>query len=520
MVAFVPQRVRKRDRQGLFIFNEKDFHQLGPAKGVPTSFARDKILAPMRLEYTQNLRLEQRLVQSPQMIQAMQVLQLTTPELLERIDTELEENPFLESGAEVDETPDIDHPAKDENAKEVEETPLEEAYDLDAPLLEAFRGEGPVGRANSGGDEDFDAMQQVAAPEEQGTGSIMSELRIRDIDAEEIEHAGLLLAQLDERGFLPQGLEPMARMIDVPVEELEEALEDLREVSHPALGAVDLREAYLLQLEALPGAHELAEAVVSEHFDDLLANKLPLIAEALQADLADLREAIEVLAGLDSRPIAGFGDDTGSLILPDVIVDEVDGEYEIRLTREGLPELRLSKAARDMLEKAKEDKRLHGFLMKKLERARWFLDAVNHRRESLLRIATAIVQRQREFLDYGPEKLRPLKMQEIADVVGVHISTVSRAIRGKFAQTPQGILPLKAFFSGGQRTSRGGQRSRVSIQERIKAIVDSEDRSAPLSDEEIVRILRERDGIKVARRTITKYRKALSIPASTMRRSY
>lgn len=468
----------------------------------------------MRLEYTQNLRLEQRLVQSPQMIQAMQVLQLTTPELLDRIDSELEDNPFLESGAEREESDpesssDSDH----------EEAPLEEAFDLDEPLLEAFRGEGPVGRAG-GGEEEFDALQQVAAPEADGTDGIMSELRIRDIDAEEIEHAGLLLAQLDERGFLPQGLEPMAKMIDVPVEELEEALEDLREVSHPALGAIDLRECYLLQLEALPGAHELAEAIVHDHFDELLANKLPQIAEALETDLADLREAIEVLADLDSRPIAGFGDDTGALILPDVVVEEKDGEYEVRLTREGLPELRLSKAARDMLEKAKDDKRLHGFLMKKLERARWFLDAVNHRRESLLRIATAIVQRQREFLDYGPEKLRPLKMQEIADAVGVHISTVSRAIRGKFAQTPQGILPLKAFFSGGQRTSRGGQRSRVAIQERIKAIVDAEDRSAPLSDEEIVRILRERDGIKVARRTITKYRKALGIPASTMRRSY
>ena len=469
----------------------------------------------MRLEYTQNLRLEQRLVQSPQMIQAMQVLQLTTPELLDRIDAELEDNPFLESGTEQEERAS----SESETESERDDASLEEAYDLDEPLLEAFRGEGPVGRA-SGGEEEFDALQQVAAPEAGGTDGIMTELRIRDIDAEEIEHAGLLLAQLDERGFLPQGLEPMAKMIDVPVEELEEALEDLREVSHPALGAVDLRECYLLQLEALPGAHELAEAIVHDHFDELLANKLPQIADALETDLADLREAIEVLAGLDSRPIAGFGDDTGALILPDVIVQEKDGEYEVTLTREGLPELRLSKAARDMLEKAKGDKRLHGFLMKKLERARWFLDAVNHRRESLLRIATAIVQRQREFLDYGPEKLRPLKMQEIADAVGVHISTVSRAIRGKFAQTPQGILPLKAFFSGGQRTSRGGQRSRVAIQERIKAIVDAEDRSAPLSDEEIVRILRERDGIKVARRTITKYRKALGIPASTMRRSY
>jgi len=471
----------------------------------------------MRLEYTQNLRLEQRLVQSPQMIQAMQVLQLTTPELIERIEAELEDNPFLESGLLDEESEGT--PAVPSSEAAEERPSSEEAFDLDEPLLESFRGEGPTGRG-SGNDNDYDALQQVAAPEAEGTGSILSELRIRDIDAEEIEHAGMLLSQLDDRGFLPQGLEPLSLRLDVPVSELELALEDLRAVSHPALGATDLRDCYLLQLASLAGSHELAEAVVADHFDELLANKLPQIAESLHVDLNEVRDAIEVLAGLDSRPLAALGEDTGTLISPDVVVEEVNGEYEVSLTREGLPEIRLSSAAREALDKAKNDKRMHGFLMKKLERARWFLDAVNHRRESLLRIATAIVQRQREFLDYGPEKLRPLKMQEIADAVGVHISTVSRAIRGKFAQTPQGILPLKALFSGGQRTSRGGQRSRVAIQERIKAIVDAEDRSAPLSDEEIGRILRERDGIKVARRTITKYRKALGIPSSTMRRSY
>lgn len=464
----------------------------------------------MRLEYTQNLRLEQKLVQSPQMIQAMQVLQLTTPELLDRIDEEIEDNPFLESGPE----------GEDEGPRDQKEEAGDEAYDLDEPLLEAFRGEGPSGGRSAADEDGYDALQQVAAPEDDGPDEIMSELRIQDIDDDEIEHAELLLSQLDERGYLPQGLEPLARIADVPVEELEEALEDLREVSHPALGARDLREGFLLQLEHLPGEHERAEAVVRDHFDELLANKLPQIAEALGIGVDELRRELEVIATLDARPLAEFGDDVAMRISPDVLVEEVDGEYQVRLAREGLPELRLSAKARELLDKAKSDKKLHAFLMKKLERARWFLDAVNHRRESLLKIATAIVQRQREFLDYGAEKLRPLKMQEVADVVGVHISTVSRAIRGKFAQTPQGILPLKSFFSGGQRTSRGGQRSRVAIHERIKAIVDAEDRSAPLSDEEIMRILKERDGIKVARRTVTKYRKALNIPASTMRRAY
>jgi RNA polymerase sigma-54 factor len=483
--------------------------------------------------------MEQRLVQSPQMIQAMQILQLTTPELMHRIEAELEENPFLESANSEDgpsmgtsavespagstETPaDSQADGAEVDAAAVEEPPSpEEVFGMEEPLLEAFRGEGPSGRGTGGsGDEDFDALQNVAAPEMSGTGNILSELRVDDIDASEIEHADLLLRNLDERGFLVHGLEPFSQLTKVPLSELELALDDLRQVSHPALGARDLQECYLLQLEAMSGVHRHAELLIRDHFDELLANKLPQIAASMKIDMEELREIIEEISHLDSRPLADYIPDNSITISPDVIVELIGEEYQVRLVREGLPELRLSEAARDALEKAKTDKKLHLYLMKKLERARWFLDAVNHRRESLLKISTAIVQRQREFLDYGPQRLRPLKMQEIADVVGVHISTISRAIRGKFAQTPQGILALKAFFSGGQATSRGGQRSRVAIHERIKDIVEAEDRRSPLSDEEIARVLRERDGIKVARRTVTKYRKAMDIPSSTMRKAF
>jgi RNA polymerase sigma-54 factor len=208
-------------------------------------------------------------------------------------------------------------------------------------------------------------------------------------------------------------------------------------------------------------------------------------------------------------------------IQPDVLISQNErGEYEVSLTRDGLPDLRLSKNAQLALEKARNDKRLHSFLLKKIERARWFLDAVGQRRETLLKISKVLVQRQREFLDYGMEKLKPLKMQEVADLVSVHISTVSRATRGKWAQTPQGILPLKDFFSGGQANTDGGSTSRIAIQKRIQQIVSAEDKTAPLSDEEIIKILKNRDGIKVARRTVTKYRKSLDIPSSTMRRNF
>ncbi len=471
----------------------------------------------MRLEYRQDQRMEQRLLQSPQMIQAMQILQLTTPELLERIETELEDNPFLatapgesEDGEGAAETSPSDSEAG-EDGEELPELP-------DIRWLEGMRG--GSGRSRDG-EASFDPVQALAAPEELSIDSILAELRVAEVEEPVLRAAEAILSALDERGFLPEGLEPLAEEEELPLDVLEEALQRLRQAAHPALGARDLQEGYLLQLEALPERQPVAEALVREHFGDLLANRMPQIAKALGVSLTEVREALAVLGGLDSRPLADLEPDHNMPIVPDVLIEpDEDGGYRVELARDGLPELRLSPQAREALEKARSDRRLYEFLLKKIERARWFLDAVEQRRQTLRRICEALVKHQREFLDYGPEKLRPLKMQEIADEVGVHISTVSRAIRGKYAQTPQGILPLKGFFSGGQRTSGGGQRSRVSIQERVREIVEAEDKRSPLSDEEIVRILRERDGVKVARRTVTKYRLAMGIPSSNLRRSY
>ena len=473
---------------------------------------------PMRLEYNQNLRLEQRLTQSPQMIQAMQILQLTAPELLDRIEAELEDNPFLEVGEDPREE---DREARDDDGPEPEvgeeEPDLSDLGSLDN-LLEAA----PSGtRSGAGEEQTWDPVQQVAAPEVQSAESILAELRVRDFVPQVVRDAELALSFLDPRGFLADGLDEVAEVTGVPAERLQVAIAAMREVAHPALGARDLRECFLLQLEAMPEQDYLARKILVDYFDDLLANRLPQIAKAEEVPLDEVRHALEVLALFDSRPLADFQPDHNAIIRPDVLVEE-DGRdgYEVRLAGEDLPEVRLTRKAHQILEHARDDKRLHGFLVKKIERARWFLDAVNQRRETLLRISRELVARQHGFLTYGPERMEPLKMQEVADVVGVHISTVSRAIRGKHAQTPQGILPLKSFFSGGQRTSRGGARSRVAIQERIREIVGAEDKAHPLSDEEIVRILRDRDGTKVARRTVTKYRQALDIPSSTMRREY
>ncbi|MFK5955537.1 MAG: RNA polymerase factor sigma-54 [Planctomycetota bacterium] len=482
----------------------------------------------MRLEYTQNLKLEQRLSQSPQMIQAMQILQLTAPELLDRIAAELEDNPFLETNESADNLEDKEREEQtNDNSTEVGEAEHEpDPVDIESigNLLEAA----PVSRGTaSREDQDYDMVQHVAAPDVHTEDSVLAELRMREEGAEIIQNAELIFHFLDPRGFLPDGLEEVAEVTHKPIQALSLALDAIREVAHPAIGARDLAHCFLLQLDALElletfgEDHYIARKILVDYFDDLLANRIPQIAKAEDLSLEDVRHAIEILALFDSRPMGDFEADYNRVIHPDVLVTEDgNGGFEVRLVRDGMPEVRLTRSAQEALDQAKGDKRLHAFLMKKIEKARWFLDAVNQRRQTLTRISEELVDRQRDFLAHGPERLAPLKMQEIADVVGVHISTVSRAIRGKYAQTPQGILALKSFFSGGQSTSKGGARSRVAIQERIKEIVGAEDKAHPLSDEEIVGILRERDGTKVARRTVTKYRQAMEIPSSTMRRSY
>ena len=448
------------------------------------------------------------------MIQAMQILQLTSPELLDRIEAELEENPFLEKGDDLSDSPAAESDDGDE------EPDLSELQEIDGlnNLLEAA----PVrNRAVSGEDAAYDMVQNVAAPELHTAESVLAELRVREIPADIVADAELILSFLDPRGFLTGGIDEVEELTGADGTELRLALDALRTVAHPALGACDLRECFLLQLDAMPEQDYVARKILVDYFDDLLANRIPQIAKAEDLSLEEVRHAIEVMALFDSRPLADFQPDHNRLIHPDVTVEEDGfGSFDVRLAGDDMPEVRLTRKAHEILEHARDDKRLHAFLVKKIERARWFLDAVNQRRETLLKISRELVVRQHDFLVYGPEKMEPLKMQDVADAVGVHISTVSRAIRGKYAQTPQGILPLKGFFSGGQRTSRGGARSRVAIQERIKEIVEAEDKSHPLSDEEIVRILRDRDGTKVARRTVTKYRMAMEIPSSTMRREH
>ncbi len=477
----------------------------------------------MRLNLNQSARLDQRLIQSPQMIQAMQILQLSGLELEQRIEEELVENPLLElvdpTSPEDEESPEpttlesTDQHARDELLEHLER--------IDRDFGDGTRTQP---RSEDAEERRFAALQNAPDVPKSLPEALEEELAMFDFSERERTIADHLVWSLDERGFLLGPLEEHAQQAGLapPAEaaELEDVLTRMRKQIHPALGSGSVRESLLLQLDALPEKYPLQRALVADHLEDLEANRLPRIARATGRTLEEIQDAIEALRHLDASPASEYGESRAAVILPDVIVEEIEGEMVVRLERERQPHLRISRAYREMLRRSRKGDTAEEWLKKRLETARWFLDAVAQRQSTLERIAKIIFQEQRTFLERGPSALQPLRMQEVADQVELHISTISRAVSGKYAQTPRGIYPLRYFFVSGTARDTGGEASQVSIQERLKVLIEKEDPKKPHSDEHLAKLLAEREDITIARRTVTKYRKMLGIPASSKRRRF
>ncbi len=506
----------------------------------------------MKLGLSQSARLEQRLIQSPQMIQAMQILQLSGLDLLDRIQQELVENPFLEveegkenapapgaipggtegeaAGATAERPESAPEPAVDSLAEELER-------------LERDSSDGWTRRSSDGeeGDRKLEAMANTPDAEKSLAEALMEELAFLDLDPRSKIIAEFIVWSLDERGYLTQTLEEIAAEVEAeertpgedgkppvrdpaapPVTPAEVAavLERVRGISHPAIGARDLKECLRLQIAALGLENPLLVAIVESHLEDLEQNRLPRIAKSTGKPIDAVKQAVALLKTLDPHPGAGYGETQVQAITPDVVVEEQDGEYEVRLERQRVPRLSLSPAYREFLRQAKKGDGVREWVKKRVEAARWFIEALHQRQSTLLKIAQVIFVRQKGFLERGVAGFQPLRMQEVADEVRVHISTVSRAVAGKYAQTPRGIYPLKYFFAGGTQKATGEVASQVSIKQRIADLVSGENADRPLSDDELAKLLEERDHVRIARRTVTKYRKALSIPSSNQRRKF
>jgi RNA polymerase sigma-54 factor len=464
--------------------------------------------------------MEQRLLQSPQMIQAMQILQLSTLDLQARIEQELLENPLLER-KDV-----LEGGAALEEARPAGEAGQLAALDAVLAMREHDRWD-PALRRRRGTMEDSDkkhaAMQNSPAVYHSLGESLLSQVALIELDERQRAMLEFLVFSLDARGYLPRPLALLVEecgIVGASEDEFSLLLEELRHATHPALGARDLCECLLLQVDGMVEEHALLRRLITENLADVAANRLPHIARATGHSLADVGQAIELLRTLDPCPGSAYGEAPAEVIRPEVAVEEVDGTFQVRLTREGSQELALSTEYTQLQRAAPRGDSVRKWVTQRLGAARWFIDALAQRQSTLLRIGRSIFERQGGFLEKGTKALQPLRMSEVADATGVHLSTVSRAVAGKYVQTPHGILPLRSFFSGGTVRAAGGVASQKSIQERVKELVGAEDPSDPLSDDRLAELLSERDGIRLARRTITKYRKVLAISSSNQRRVF
>jgi len=468
---------------------------------------------------------------APRMIQSMEILQMPIMALQEKIQQELQENPVLE----------LKEPTLEETAPEDEVAgPADDESDVE---MEALRREWDEqyneehrpsrNRIDEEGDKKHDAMQNMASRPQSLQDYLADQLTFVDATREQLHLIRHVIAHMADNGYLGRfdekghftaiTLEEIAAGYDRPVTipEVEAALRVVQKLDPPGVGARNLKECLLLQLDADDNPHrDVLRLLILNHLEDIEHNRLPIIQRRTGFDIHTIKAAIELLKQLNPKPGSRFQSESIPYVVPDILVERKDdGEYDVRLVDDWVPNIYISRRYIELYREKGADPKAKEYLKRKIQAAQWLLDSIEQRRNTLMKVTRAIIAHQRAFLDTGPEHIEPLKMQQIADQVGVHVTTVSRAVDDKWVQTPRGIFPLKRFFGGGTQTASGEEVAWETIKQKLREIIDREDKSNPWSDEDLVNQLHEA-GYPVARRTVTKYRKILKIPSSRQRKDW
>jgi len=467
-------------------------------------------MAELKLE--QKLSLKQ--VLTPQLIQSLQLLQIPKLELATELRAELEQNPVLEiieSEQEIDES-DLDR----ELDKELDD------WDRFASGLTLYGSQLPE---NDPDEEDVDPYFGVSN-EKTLDEFLIEQLTLITKDDRTYKLVEFIIGNLDKKGFLSttdENLRDAAEKLQIvepppTLAEITEAIEIVQGFNPVGIAARDLRESFLIQLRVKGMENSLAWEIVSEHFDELKRKNIPQLADILGASIEEVEAAMEILGTLSFAPAADYTIDTNGTIDPDLIIEKVQGRWIVRYNSAGIPELRISKEYRDMLKKRNTlDQETKKFLSKKLNSAQWRIQSLHQRQDTMVRTMRAILHHQFPFFENGPGNLLPLKMEEIADEVEVHPATISRVVRDKYVQTPYGVYSLRHFFGGGLATDSGEDIATTNVKRRIRAIVEDESPAKPYADQKITEMLNN-EGIKIARRTVAKYREEMGIPTARMRK--
>jgi RNA polymerase sigma-54 factor len=477
-------------------------------------------MAAQGMQQRQSLALQQ--VLSPQQQQGLLILQTPLLELRNLVQQEMETNPVLEelpedSGA--DERSEAEASA-DENFKDE----FEKLASLDEEWRDYMAQSASSNFDGRRGSKEADDKRQFlfdSIPvQETLQQNLIAQLNQTVLSADDRKTAELIVGNIDDDGFLQSTTEEMALNSGIPQDDFERVL-GLIQTFYPAgIGARDLRECLLIQLRRQGKQQSLEYRIVSEHMDDLGRHRFLEIARRMAISVEDVQKTADNIARLNPRPGQVFAAAPQNYVLPDVIVEKVDGEYQIAFNNEQIPHLRISNLYKDIIASGDaQSSDTKDYIRDKIRSGKFLIRSIHQRQQTIMNIAQQIVSRQRDFIEHGPSHLKPMTMAEVAEAVGVHETTVSRAVSGKYLATPQGVFEMKYFFTGGYQTATGESLSNISVKQAILELVKHESGSAPLSDHEIVEILSER-GIPIARRTVAKYRSELNILPSHMRRKY
>ncbi len=482
--------------------------------------------------FSQDLRQRQNqsLVLAPQLRHSLKILQVAALDLRSVIQEELQSNPTLEElpmeGVSLDkEQQDSanENNESGEGADNREEMDFSKEYDILTKLDDDWKDYmSQAGGAQPYTAEDaerrqhfFDSLVSETSLQEH----LMRQAELADTPDDVLKALGYLVGSLDDRGFLTQSPSDVALQTALPLDCVQEAARQLKTFDPAGIGAANLAECLILQLAIKGHSDGLAARIIREHFALLTRRRIPEIARKLGVHTDDVQEAIEEIGALDPAPGRRFADDSNRVVVPDVTVEKDGDEWKIHLNSDYIPRLRISNTYKDLIAKGSLSKQERDYLRERIRSGKFLINSIDQRQQTIERITREILKVQQDFFEAGVSKLRPLTMTQIADVVGVHETTVSRAIANKYIKTPHGVFDFKFFFTPGYQSESGASVSNTSVKDMINDLIAGEDRSQPLSDQEIVVKLQEK-GINIARRTVAKYREELGLLPSNLRREY
>ena len=476
----------------------------------------------MSIQQKLHTKLVQKLILTPSLQQAIKLLPMSTIELSDLLNQEMVENPLLEEVPTEELQPAEAAPAAEKPADAAAQTSAEKNDTWDDADYEYFFGDylddGYRPRTPTEVKE-LPPIENTLSTSASLADHLMWQLSIQSDNEQLRELGSAIIGNLDDDGYLVASVEEIAAMGDWSVEAVTRALAHIQTFDPIGVAARDLQECLLLQIRHLGLEGTPTEKIVSEHLRLLQNHQVPELARRLGLTIDELKDHIEIIKHLDPKPGSRYNPSQSQYVIPDVYVVKVEDHYEVFLNEEGLPQLRISPVYRRLLDKSASENNAEtrAYVKDKFRSALWLIKSVDQRQKTIHKVATSIVNFQRDFLDHGIEHLRPLVLRDVANDIGMHESTVSRVVNNKYMHTPQGVYEMKFFFHSGISSSYGESVSSVTIKQRIRKIIEAEDPRKPLSDSKIVSIL-QREGLMLARRTIAKYREELKIPTSNQRK--